>query len=307
MVDCRQRRDTKAFLVEQQGGACLCCGAPIHADRQNRRELFRRDSGDRDAGVLPTDPSLPRTKENGYAACNLCVGAWDGKMSLEELRAYVRTPKVKKEKTLVENPATIPAIEAELAKLIDKKIYVPKAYRFAPLDKAPNIARSLANRELARQQSRYPHHAAGAAKVGKAMRQRLLGEQNFRCAYDGYLMNIHVPNIDGADGPRTATVEHVIQQADGGSNDYDNLVMACKICNNYRASLQMSAEEFAEFIQQNPTFIEERIKDIETGANKIRQKQRKNQKRAARRASHRAYREYRAAARECERSGQTAG
>lgn len=55
----------------------------------------------------------------------------------------------------------------------------------------------------------------------REMRRRLLGEQNWRCAYCGTLLEME-----------NATVDHVIARSRGGGSDWGNLVAACADCNH---------------------------------------------------------------------------
>jgi len=59
-----------------------------------------------------------------------------------------------------------------------------------------------------------------------AMRERLSGEQNHRCAYCGE------PFSDDA----TMTVDHVIPRRFGGANAWPNYVAACEPCNQARGA-----------------------------------------------------------------------
>lgn len=68
----------------------------------------------------------------------------------------------------------------------------------------------------------------------KRLRERLSGEQNHRCCYCGIrtsLKSIH------KNEPYAATIEHVRAIAMGGNNNWRNVVMACRRCNNTRKTL----------------------------------------------------------------------
>jgi len=56
------------------------------------------------------------------------------------------------------------------------------------------------------------------------MRALLSEQQNHRCCYCGEHFTHYNP----------ATIEHVIPKARGGTDDYDNLVVACEPCNRQR-------------------------------------------------------------------------
>lgn len=68
------------------------------------------------------------------------------------------------------------------------------------------------------------------------MRVRLAGEQNWKCCWCG------CDTIPETKKSNTATIEHVIVQCEGGTDDWENLASACNKCNNKRGS--MSASEF---------------------------------------------------------------
>jgi 5-methylcytosine-specific restriction endonuclease McrA len=66
------------------------------------------------------------------------------------------------------------------------------------------------------------------AKRAKKMRSRLSAEQNHKCCYCGKVTDPELPQH------ARPTIEHVIPFKKGGTDDYDNLVMACWSCNNKR-------------------------------------------------------------------------
>jgi hypothetical protein len=79
---------------------------------------------------------------------------------------------------------------------------------------------------------------------GKAQKRlALAGAQNWRCAYCQGVMD------DGGEGPRAATIEHVIARGSGGSGDKANLVAACRGCNGARPP-HLSALQFFERRQE---------------------------------------------------------
>jgi 5-methylcytosine-specific restriction endonuclease McrA len=60
---------------------------------------------------------------------------------------------------------------------------------------------------------------------------RLSEAQNHRCCYCG----VHTSYVKCQD--HTATIEHLVPQAQGGTDAYDNCVMACLDCNNKRKTM----------------------------------------------------------------------
>lgn len=68
------------------------------------------------------------------------------------------------------------------------------------------------------------------------LRCRLSEAQNWKCCWCG------CETTDVRKVWNASTLEHVIPKSLGGSDDSDNLVMACNRCNNARGN--MPAEEF---------------------------------------------------------------
>lgn len=59
------------------------------------------------------------------------------------------------------------------------------------------------------------------------------GDQCYYCRIPVWM------DVAGPDDPhwqRSATIDHVVPLAEGGTNDLDNLVLACKWCNNHKGS-----------------------------------------------------------------------
>jgi hypothetical protein len=79
-----------------------------------------------------------------------------------------------------------------------------------------------------------------AAKISsrraKKIRERLSGEQNHRCCYCGIVTTLE-PGFK-----HSATIEHVNDKRNGGTNAWINLAMACFDCNTTRQ--EISPEEF---------------------------------------------------------------
>ena len=72
------------------------------------------------------------------------------------------------------------------------------------------------------------------------IRTRLSESQNHRCAWCG------IRNTEIRDKKSSSTIEHVIPRSKGGSDDYDNLVMACEKCNKKRGVMDVD-----DFIKSN--------------------------------------------------------
>jgi hypothetical protein len=61
-------------------------------------------------------------------------------------------------------------------------------------------------------------------------------KQNNRCFWCGHPMVKQAFFVEGKLDGRKETIDHVIPLCDGGSNDKDNLVLACADCNGLRAA-----------------------------------------------------------------------
>jgi CRISPR/Cas system Type II protein with McrA/HNH and RuvC-like nuclease domain len=72
-------------------------------------------------------------------------------------------------------------------------------------------------------------------------RQTLYLRQQGHCYYCGC-----ATHIGRTDGPFLFTVDHKLPRSRGGSNRYDNLVGACKGCNNLKGS--MTAAEYIKWL-----------------------------------------------------------
>lgn len=76
--------------------------------------------------------------------------------------------------------------------------------------------------------------------------------QNWRCCYCGIEMMVGMqgcwdrPKWDRA-RECLATIEHVTPKVAGGSNRWENLVAACRLCNNARSA--MKAERYARLVK----------------------------------------------------------
>lgn len=64
----------------------------------------------------------------------------------------------------------------------------------------------------------------------KSLKRQLWLRENKRCFWCGRGV------ILKGQEPRSATIDHLIPKAHGGSNSHNNLIMACKRCNNSRGS-----------------------------------------------------------------------
>lgn len=71
------------------------------------------------------------------------------------------------------------------------------------------------------------------------LRCRLAEAQNWKCCWCG------CQTVDEPQKANSATIEHVIPKARGGTDDWDNLAMSCQRCNTKRAIA--GVDEFLKF------------------------------------------------------------
>ncbi|MNK44983.1 HNH endonuclease [compost metagenome] len=84
-------------------------------------------------------------------------------------------------------------------------------------------------------------------KLADVRRQKLLRcseQQNHRCCYCG-VRTWHPNYGETGSKRRLATLEHVVARAEGGTDNMNNLAMACSRCNNGRGD-HFEAMEFYE-------------------------------------------------------------
>jgi hypothetical protein len=67
-----------------------------------------------------------------------------------------------------------------------------------------------------------------ASKEKRPIKAELMQKQNGLCAYCGRAMTVDRKHERRA---RFATIEHIVPIAGGGSNEPDNLMLCCRICN----------------------------------------------------------------------------
>lgn len=73
------------------------------------------------------------------------------------------------------------------------------------------------------------------------MRTRLSESQNWKCCWCG------CKTTDERGHPHSNTVEHVIPRSEGGSDEWENLAMACQDCNHRRGTHSVEAFMSGEY------------------------------------------------------------
>jgi 5-methylcytosine-specific restriction endonuclease McrA len=84
-----------------------------------------------------------------------------------------------------------------------------------------------------------------------SIRRTIFKRQKGKCCYCKRELNLPVKNSEVNNGnPRTASLEHLIPKCDGGTNDPDNLAVACISCNSIRGTGNISWLEFATIMEE---------------------------------------------------------
>lgn len=78
---------------------------------------------------------------------------------------------------------------------------------------------------------------ANRTKVYKSQRNRFFKRDGMRCHYCKLTVSKTLDDIH----PRYATVDHMTPLSRGGSRDDDNLVCACRRCNNVKGNMPYDA------------------------------------------------------------------
>lgn len=103
-------------------------------------------------------------------------------------------------------------------------------------DERDGVVVSPVDRKAAEIEAAWAEYERGAWQVLATRRRKrlttLAEAQNWRCCYCGCRMQ----RSTGLDEPQDATIEHILCRCHGGTDDPDNLVVACRICNGARAN-----------------------------------------------------------------------
>ena len=259
-------------VCEAQNHRCACCAAPFphHIGVYENRVAFVR---------MINDDKM-RSYKNSIVVCTRCIGyrmnyktIW-GVYNAIELGVIAS---VSNNKCYHENLPTIQKLfdKAGYGHLFGTHVKKNAILRAHP-DKLPEIAQRIIRSHIHFEEKKsklgishvfgYTNKAGSSKK--KNTRKKLYEEQNGLCIYDGYKMLFRdsskkdLKDEDWCkykDDPRRATFEHIQAKIDCGSNDIENLALACGVCNGLRSRLQMSSEEFKIWAQNNVGEIEKVI------------------------------------------------
>lgn len=110
---------------------------------------------------------------------------------------------------------SIAALAYQIVKLADA-VQPPATRRFPTLD------------------PRYPLQGRGRTVARRAMREQLRQRDGDRCCYCQEPMVFPAKGQGERSNPRMASIEHVVNVRDGGTDDPGNLKLACLACNHGR-------------------------------------------------------------------------
>jgi hypothetical protein len=91
-----------------------------------------------------------------------------------------------------------------------------------------------------------------ARSISKRVRFEVFKRDGFACQYCGQTPPAVVLELD-----------HIIAVADGGPDDFQNLITACFDCNRGKAAVPLSRRELAEDIETRRQLIQERVEQAE--------------------------------------------
>ncbi len=225
----------RARLLESQNHRCCFCGGGFH-------KIY----GECKVKIYPDQE---RSYDNCVLLCHKCQGPATAYPDLVQYYEAFISPPVKKEKTYTITADNVDRLVAMLApRCQDAGVSMPEMTKLLPFEKAPPsrievIAESLFRLAvLNHPTSTKRGMARGFKEFPKKVRW---GEgQGHRCCYCSV-------EFDYQDqfSPIYPTWEHVVNRRDQGTWDPDNLVVACKMCNNDRDAMNVSALAFWQWLQ----------------------------------------------------------
>jgi hypothetical protein len=162
----------------------------------------------------------------------------------------------------VEYPNTIREIHRIVAELAPQyginpdDIPIGSGFKFAPTARAKIIATNLVHKEHVREKKVSKRNSP----PGKSYKRCFLESQNHRCCYCGEIMNTFFTRH-----PLFATWEHVQELRNNGLNTVDNFAIACRTCNSTRDLLDLSAEDYYEWVithrDELKSIVEKKMRD----------------------------------------------
>jgi 5-methylcytosine-specific restriction endonuclease McrA len=227
-------------LSESQNHHCAFCGETLIPYSVDQKETC----------TVKINRAEPRSYDNCVIVCRVCAGrSSSSNMSLLDFYHSGEWKNAIPLKTnSVEYPDTIQEIRRIVTELAPQyginpdDIPIGGGFRYAPTDRATVIATNLVHKEHIREKK----VAIRASSPGKPYKRCFLESQNHRCCYCGETMNTFFTRH-----PLFATWEHVKALRDNGNNMLANYAIACRTCNSLRDQLDLSADDYYEWVLNN--------------------------------------------------------
>lgn len=269
------RSKLRTRLSGEQNHRCACCGTMLTLlpGYQNA------------SAVVQIDRALPRTWRNTVALCMRCNGNQANHESVVAYFAHVAQNGHPDRRTIIldHNRQHREMRKAHADKfalyrtLMSEGLGVPYKWELRGIINLPEERiREIAAKNIEKCLDRMagdpkfsafmrgkPRCADRArltlARRSSKIRSHLSACQNHRCCYcgvpmmeDRFTWASGVRYVDS----RAATIEHVINSEDGGSDRMENLVAACHACNNLRGRLRLLAEDYYDKMQSGEIVID---------------------------------------------------
>lgn len=260
----------------EQGYRCCVCGVQFIMEfdfqGKNSKIWFKNPA------IVAIDKNLPKNWENSVAICNKCA-SYTGNYDLLDFYHYFiehgYPSKKKKEyihvasdifdeiknrlenklkengcfnerafNRMLKNPMThrdVILTEEEIEEEVERRFATIKKNNIQIIDNC------LLTTPRSSKNCNFKHLLYdGQLRDKSKARIMMSGEQNHKCCYCGdEMILVH------CDNDRFATFEHVISLIDGGQHIYENVVMACRLCNNERGKMFLSAMDYFEYVQKH--------------------------------------------------------
>jgi 5-methylcytosine-specific restriction endonuclease McrA len=238
MTDTYKIAKTRKRLLESQNHRCATCTKSIEFDT---------------SGCIVFNRLQPRTYNNSVALCLECSSRQGIYSSLMEyyndMNRY--SQKIKPEQKIYPDHPKI--VITKLANLCLKNnihfqywVFNMENYKYCP----PEFLDAVVEALFRRLQNKLSIDDA----LSKRRKMTVSEAQNHRCCYCGYRFTHEEPE----NSVRSWSWEHVVDRNDKErerTHEYDNLVIACHLCNSLRGKTHWSVEIFYDWIKNNLEFL----------------------------------------------------